>query len=255
MIGPGRWAAATPLATLLLTAAMLMISLLSAYASGPEARGDAARKIDGSMLADRFVEFLEKKAPWPQEAMEISSVRIYPSRLWVPEGELFIEILPPRTDTFLGRVTSMISIKVDGVEVRRARASAHIEVFMPVVAATRYIRKGEVIAEEDLVQRVMPISRLKGRYLDDPGKAAGKAARRTIRAGQVVSADLLREPVVMKRGQKVMILAASDCLVVKVPGEALENGGLGDAVRVRNIMSRRTVIARVRDSRTVVVNF
>jgi flagella basal body P-ring formation protein FlgA len=239
---------------------MLMMTLVPVHAAGPgttgpDNRGAAARKIDGSMLADRFVEFLEKKAPWPQEAMEIASVRIYPSRLWVPEGELFIEIMPPRTDTFLGRITSMISIKVDGVEVRRARASAHIEVFMPVVAATRYIRKGEVIAEEDLVQRVMPISRLKGRYLDDPGKAVGKAARRTIRAGQVVSADLLREPVVMRRGQKVMILAASDCLVVKVPGEALENGGLGDTVKVRNIMSRRTVIARVRDSRTVVVSF
>jgi len=238
---------------------LLLLAAAAAAAALPplEARaGEAdARQIDGAVLAERFVDFLEKKAPWPADAMEISSVRVYPSRLWVPEGELFIEILPPRTRDYLGRVTSILSIKVDGMEVRRARATAHIEVFMPVVAATRYIRKGEVISDSDLVQRMMPISRLKGRYLDDMSKAAGMAARRTIRAGQVVTADLLRPPVVMKRGQKVMILAASNSLVVKVPGEVMEDGGLGDAVKVRNIMSRRTVVARVKDSRTVVVNF
>ncbi len=214
-----------------------------------------SQKVETAYLAREFVEFLKSRSQWPEEAVEISSIRIFPSTIWVPPGELSVEILPPRRGHYLGRVSSTISIKIDGVEVRRARASAYIEVYQPVVTASRQIRKGEVITQADLSERFMPISRLRGRFIQDFAEVEGKAARRTIRSGQVIDADLLRPPTVLKRGQRVMIVAASKALEIKVPGEVMEDGGIGDSIRVRNLMSRKLIIGRVADNCTVTVAF
>lgn len=50
---------------------------------------------------------------------------------------------------------------------------------------------------------------------------------------------------VVHKGDQVVISAGSSTIQVKMPGEALSAGAIGDQIRVRNLNSKRVVKARV----------
>ncbi len=76
-------------------------------------------------------------------------------------------------------------------------------------------------------------------------QVVGKTAKRRIRAGQTLTADLLDAPLWVRRGQSVTIVARQDGIEASTLGEALANGREGDVVRVRNRSSEKVIDAQV----------
>lgn len=79
----------------------------------------------------------------------------------------------------------------------------------------------------------------------DPQAVAGREARRALREGQVISARLLVEPLLVARSANVRVLARKGGVSAEVAGEALESGRLGQIIRVRNKVTDRVIRARV----------
>ncbi|MCD4831063.1 MAG: flagellar basal body P-ring formation chaperone FlgA [Anaerohalosphaeraceae bacterium] len=82
----------------------------------------------------------------------------------------------------------------------------------------------------------------------------GLAVRRAIKAGTVIDAKLLASPqpeILLKRNQIVLIKIDNAGLVASAMGKALQSGTVGDLVKVQNIDSRITIVARVRPDGTV----
>jgi flagella basal body P-ring formation protein FlgA len=55
----------------------------------------------------------------------------------------------------------------------------------------------------------------------------------------------LEQQALVLKGDQVVIIARSGTLAVRMPGEALAQGGLSEQIRVRNLNSKRVVKARV----------
>ena len=211
--------------------------------------------MDADALASMYAEYLQARSSWDAGEMEVQNIRINPRKIWLPVGKVSYRIEESAGGAILGKVSSMVTILVDGRPVRRARACATVEVYKPVLCAARGLRKGQTISAGDLVKSTMPLSRLKTRYFQRPDNVIGMAARRSLRPGQVITADILTRPAVVKRGSRVMIVAESPAITVRVPGQVEEKGAVGDFVRVKNLGSRRVIIARVADRSTVKVDF
>lgn len=125
----------------------------------------------------------------------------------------------------------------------RAQVSARIA----VVASD--LPSGKVLADEDLLLERHDISTISD-SIGDPQEAVGMAGKRALRAGEVLRKGLLSAPTLVKRGEPVRIVARHEQIEVSMAGEALDAGGRGDAVRVRN--ANGTVIrARVTGAATV----
>ena len=213
------------------------------------------RQVDTSQMIRQFTSFVEAIAPWDKEEMEISELKVLPRTIWVPEGEIKFQFSEPRTGTFLGKISSVVTIYVDDKPVRKARVCAYIECFKKVLCSKRGLIRGQVITANDLHFIKMPISKLKGKFFEDPREIIGLASKRTIRPGQVIYGRSLMKPMVVKRGSKVLIVAKSPTLEITCPGIAMEQGSRGDFVRVKNLQSKRVIIARVHDQHTVYVSF
>lgn len=113
-----------------------------------------------------------------------------------------------------------------------------------VVTAARDVRAGEVIDASDLVlERRELISPADA--ISDPSLVAGKASRRALRQGHLVSRRWLVEPLLVKRGATVNILARNVGVTVQVAGEALSAGRRDEIVQVRNKTNGRVIRARV----------
>ncbi len=241
---------------ILLKLLVLAVVLAAFFRAGNgTAQASNLQLMDPDILGAKYEKYLRSHASWPAGQMEIQNIRINPRKIWLPPGKISYRIEESAGGALLGKVSSMVTILVDGRPVRRARACANIEVYKPVLCAARGLRKGQVIGPGDLTRTTMPLSRLKSRYFEQADDIIGMAAKRSLRPGQVITADILTRPAVVKRGSRVMIVAESPVLTVRVPGQVEEKGAVGDFVRVKNLGSHRVIIAQVADSRTVKVNF
>ena len=124
------------------------------------------------------------------------------------------------------------------------------EVSALVVVAAAPVQANRVIAEAEVVQERRTLADMDD-ALPSPEAVVGQASTRALRTGQVVSPRWLAQPLVLKRGDSVTIVARNEGVEVQVAGEALEPGRRGDVVRVRNVGTGKVIRARVLDAAVV----
>lgn len=107
------------------------------------------------------------------------------------------------------------------------------------LVAARNIRVGTIITEDDIT---LPAN-------DDAARAAkaviGLQASRAIFRGEPLSRAQLKAPSLVTRNTLVTMEFTKGALVISAEGRALDEGALGDEVRVMNLASKRIVSAVV----------
>lgn len=122
---------------------------------------------------------------------------------------------------------------------------ARVEVQEEVLLSSRALMRGAPIGLTDVERVKQDITRLTAGYFTDPVEIEGSVLTRPIRAGTVLTPSLLKAASVVERGQRVSILADTGHLQVRMEGEALSDGALGEVIRVRNLSSRQEIEAEV----------
>lgn len=126
----------------------------------------------------------------------------------------------------------------------RARISAPVVVLAAPVAANEVLTDAHVtVGQRDITSIADPVT--------DPVAAVGQTSRRSLRAGDVLRNNSLSAPVLVKRGDAVVMIARIEGIEVSTAGEALDSGARGVTVRVRNSASGQTVHMRVTAPGTV----
>ncbi len=223
--------------------------------AAPSRSEEGRQLITSADLEPLYCDTVRKNAPWPSKIMEITDVKTYPPRIWVPDGAVSYEVRKISSRRFLGRVAMEIAVMVNGVSARSVRVCGRIEAYRDVPCAARDLTRGAVIKRSSLTTARMPVSKLRNHIPDSLESLIGMALRHSVRAGQIMTARLVAPPVVVKRGSRITILAQSPGITVRVPGKAVEQGAAGDFIRVKNLQSKREILARVRDGKTVTVIF
>lgn len=113
------------------------------------------------------------------------------------------------------------------------------------LVAAKNIRAGEIITASAIVS---PKDR------DAMRRAAGMIgleATRTFYKGQPLYEDEMRNPTLIKRNAIVKMAFSKGRMSISAEGRALDQGGLGDRVRVMNLTSKRVVVAIVTGTNSV----
>lgn len=126
----------------------------------------------------------------------------------------------------------------------RARVSALVAVAAGAVAVGEALT-GEMVALErrDITNVSDPIGEV--------AQAVGQSSRRMLRAGDILRSSQLAAPLLVKRGDHVVMRARREGIEVSTSGEALDAGGRGATVRVKNSASGQVMRMRVTGPGTV----
>lgn len=120
----------------------------------------------------------------------------------------------------------------------RARISASVVVTAAPIAANELITDAHItVGQRDITSIADPVVAA----VD----AVGQTSRRSLRAGDVLRNSSLTAPVLVKRGDAVVMIARIEGIEVSTAGEALDPGARGALVRVKNSTSGQTVRMRV----------
>ncbi|NVZ19700.1 flagellar basal body P-ring formation chaperone FlgA [Pseudomonas costantinii] len=143
----------------------------------------------------------------------------------------------------IGRVT--VKVRCDGASPWTVFVPAQVKLFRDVVVVTRPLKRTGIIGFEDVTLRERDISLINQGYLTSVDQAIGQKLTRPMVTDQVITLVHLEQAEVIRKGDQVVISASSGALSVKMPGEALSNGGMSEQIRVKNLNSNRVIKARV----------
>ena len=115
----------------------------------------------------------------------------------------------------------------------------------PVATAIMHINKGQKISSENIAFRLRDISKVNRGYFTNPRHLLGKQAKRLIKSSSIISPYMLDEPILVRKGDSVLIQAGSAGLNISTLGTALQNGKKGRQIRVRNDRSGKIIKAYV----------
>ena len=121
---------------------------------------------------------------------------------------------------------------------------------LPVPRQT--IPAGTEISHQHLIERKFP-GRTAQQFAVSVHRSelVGMVARRTLLPGQPIPARSVEKPVLVRRGEPARLVFREQGLVIIMQVEALQNGGAGSFVRVRNIDSGLVVSGRVQEDGTI----
>ena len=114
-----------------------------------------------------------------------------------------------------------------------------------LVVPAHDIARGSVIAESDLATKSVPVLRMNESLVRNLADAAGKEAKRALRAGEFMRMTDLKRPTLVAKGATVTMVFEAPGMSLTAVGRALAEGGEGDSIAVLNPTSYRQVVAVV----------
>jgi flagellar basal body P-ring formation protein FlgA len=124
------------------------------------------------------------------------------------------------------------------------------ELELPVPRATIY--PGDTIADDVLVERAFIAHTVaRGTVFETRQAVVGKVARRTLLQGQPIPVAGTRDPYIVAQGSTALVVFETGGLTITANAMALQNGGVGDVVTLRNVDSGSIIRGTVAADGTV----
>ena len=157
--------------------------------------------------------------------------------------------LPPGTMPGAGNV----SILFDDTAGRRVRRQIRLKWYQPLLYSTVNMMRGSSPDSSTLAFRI-GTTQLHRLYVWDVSQIKGATLRQSIQAGRAILLADLEQVQVIKSGSIITLVAVINGLGVEAKGIALQHGGVGDIIKVKNLSSKKILTGRVIDMGRVEIN-
>lgn len=203
------------------------------------------------------------ESPWQPHASILAAARATLKQLagQIPGGRVEIHVgrLDPRVrlrrcrqpleaepaDATRTRGNTTVIVRCPDESGWRIHVTGRIDVFEKVVVLGRSLARGERLTPDMLELRERNTAVLQYGYFRSPREVTGRVARRALPAGTVLTPGNVAAPVLVRRGERVTLIATRGAVSVRMQGKALRDGSRGDRVQVRNLRSKRVVEGEV----------
>ena len=225
------------------------VLILAILATAPWAWAGEFQSHDSILQAAKV--FLEGRTAGMAQPPQIE-MGYLDKRLHMPACDTPLQGFLPAGGRMVGNVT--VGVRCGGPKPWSLYVQAKARLISAVVVSNHPISRGSRIGASDVSLEERDVGRIVGGYLTDLTPVVGQVANRSVRAGMVLNRTMMEAAVMIRRGEHVTITARSGGLVVRQEGEALEDGALGEVIRVRNRSSKRTIEGRISGAGAVEVN-
>lgn len=155
----------------------------------------------------------------------------------------------PQTDTFEAVVVAPSTAN----PITQIPVSGKIERMIQIPVIRSALRNGDIIGETDIDWIVIPEKKIQRDLVMKSDTLVGMTPRRSLLAGKPVLEGDLERPQIVTRGEIVTVIYKDGPMRLSAKGKALQNGAKGDAIRISNVNSNRTLQGFVTNTKEVTV--
>ena len=192
----------------------------------------------------------------PIEAIRASAESFVRSQLAQSQGAARVSAAPLDERLRLARCTAPLHAQLPSGFTLQARATIGVGCDAPrwmlyvpvsierqshVLVLKHAVDRDAFLSAADVSVETRTTSGLGTAYLADPAELSGRAVRRTLAGGTVLTVDMLTPNYLVRRGQDVILLAGIGGIEVRAFGRALDDAPRGVRVKVQNLSSMKVV--------------
>lgn len=156
-------------------------------------------------------------------------------------------------DRSRSQFTATLEVPAGGRNPQKVRITGRVFPVTEVAALSHSVRRGTVIGEGDIEWKPIRGDISRQNYVTDPGQFVGMAVKRALRTGAPLRVTDLHPPILVRKGTVVSMSLRHGNMTLTAQGKVLDNGALGDTVRVVNVQSKQTIEATVNGADRVTV--
>lgn len=184
---------------------------------------------------------------YPNAAVNVLSVDVPQTQ--VSGGALDIVATVPARADFGAPVFVRLDLKGAGVS-RSIFARTVVEVQQPQLVLKNSVAANAPIGKDDVEWQVAPL-RAAAPSLASTEKLQGFVAKRDLQQGQVLTADMLYSPLLVRKGESVSVKATSGGITIAATMRAKADGRFGDTIALEHLSGPGSTSARVIGARTL----
>jgi len=120
-----------------------------------------------------------------------------------------------------------------------------VKVAINTRASTKMLPRDQPVAKQDVELVKRDKTNLRQGYMKNSENIISKTLKRPVSTNSLITPELLQASQVIKKGDMVTIIAATAGLTVKTKGQAMQNGEVGETIKVKNEQSKQVIEAIV----------
>lgn len=218
-------------------------------AAGPVAADETKQALNSIVAA--AVAASEERAR--QHGYDKVSVEVRPldERLRLPQCGEPLEAFSPGAGQVLGPAS--VGIRCSGTRPWTIYVRTTVSARQAIPVLARSLPRHTVITEADIKLIDQPLQSAANGVIYNPAQIVGMELTRSLDAGSTIRLNQLRAPNVIKRGQRVTVIAGLNGLEVRTEGKALGDAAAGERVAVTNLKSGKAIEGTARSDGTISV--
>ena len=200
-------------------------------------------------IADEKITFAIKAQIAAMEQWQDADIRIEFARELkgadLPAAGEDLRLAPEGLTIGRRNVLAPIEVLREGKPVRSFWVPVVVHVKSSVVTAARRIAAGEIVSAADVREVNMETTDLGVEWVRNTEDIIGKTVRRGFAVGDPLPADAFIEPCLVRRGDTVSLRLERDGIVLTSTAKAVDDGRLGEVIRIKNVDFSSVLRARV----------
>jgi len=154
----------------------------------------------------------------------------------------------------VGDVIIPVQVYADGAQREKIFLRSKVEIWLDVVAAGRPLKKKQRLTKDDLKLLNKDIGNLSKRFFSDIDALIGKEMVSSIYRDGVILDWMVRTPPTISKNEDVTIFVELSGVSATAKGVALEDGNMGDLIKVKNLDTKKEIKATVTGTNEVKVD-
>lgn len=212
--------------------------------------------ITGEEILKKAKEYLLSKQSRSASEIIIESDRAPADKL-LPDngGDIQWEFSQIDANKDRGNIQLVVRISINEKQYLKTPVFFYLRTYEDIVVANRKINRHDTLTTDDLVVKRMETTTLAGVPFDNTDDLEGKRALRQIPHNTPITAEMIDNPPLIKKGDLIKVTVNSGNLHIVTKGVAKEDGYLGKFIKFKNIDSNKVLYGRVEDSSSVKIIF
>ena len=170
------------------------------------------------------------------------------------DNELDLEISELAYSDKTSMVVAVLRVRSGGEVFADYKLNARVHQMTEVPVMRGTVGVGKIINEADIAYERVRTDKIRSNIALSADELIGRYAKRTLKAGQMVSVNDLKVPTMVAKGKQVRVIFRKPYMTLTIIGKALDSGTKDEMVRVMNTTSKAIINAVVAGANTVVVS-
>ncbi len=213
-----------------------------------------AATVQAEAIKTAITRHVEKSMPWAPGAVRVAFLSKI-AEVVLPQESIRLEVQNKEAEDFIGDTDFAVKYFSGDALLKEDRVRARLAVLLDVAISARPLVKNQQLAKEDIQVLKKWVHRIPENVVTDPEEIMGKALATNLRANVEITRNILKAPLVVKKGKMVRIILDYGSLSISTVGVSEEDGAAESVIRVKNLASNQVIYARVAGDSLVKVEF